>query len=360
MLFEPLALREVILPNRIGVSPMCQYSAQDGIAGEWHRVHLGSRAVGGAGLVIAEASAVSPEGRISPADLGIWSDAHADALAPIADFIGRQGAVPGIQLAHAGRKASTDVPWLGRSALTPAQGGWQVLGPSAVAFGSESPVPRAMDAGDIAKVVDDFGRAAMRATRAGFCYVELHFAHGYLVHSFLSPLSNFREDRYGGSREGRSQLALEIVRAVRAAMPSGLALGVRLSSVDWLEGGWTIGDSVALSRWLKREGVDLVDCSSGSVAPGADPPAAVPGFQVPFARQIRAESGIATAAVGLITEPQQAETILAEGSADLVLLARAMLLDPYWPLHAAEVLGAELAWPPQYRRAVRRRPKKKT
>ena len=349
-LFTPLTLRAVEFRNRVWVSPMCQYSAQDGVANAWHLVHLGSRAVGGAGLVIAEATAVSPVGRISPGDLGLWSDAQAEALSRVAAFVAAQGAVPGVQLAHAGRKASTGVPWLGGGPLTAAEGGWQTVAPSAVPFAAGHPEPRALTAAEIGEVVRDFGAAARRAAVAGFQVVEVHAAHGYLLHQFLSPLSNLRTDAYGGSLEGRSRIVLEAARAVREAFPAECPVFVRLSATDWVEGGWDLAQAVQLATWLREAGVDLIDCSSGGLVPHAKIPVA-PGFQVPFAAAIRRDAGIATAAVGLITEPAQAERILAEGHADAVLLARALLRDPYWPLRAAQALGDEGPWPSQYLRA---------
>ena len=349
-LFTPLTLRAVEFRNRVWVSPMCQYSAQDGVANEWHLVHLGSRAVGGAGLVIAEATAVSPVGRISPGDLGLWSDAQAEALSRAAAFVSAQGSVPGVQLAHAGRKASTGVPWLGGGPLTTAEGGWRTVAPSAVPFAAGHPEPRALTAAEIGEVVRDFGAAARRAAVAGFQVVEVHAAHGYLLHQFLSPLSNLRTDAYGGSLEGRSRIVLEAARAVREAFPAECPVFVRLSATDWVEGGWDLPQAVQLATWLREAGVDLIDCSSGGLVPHAKIPVA-PGFQVPFAAAIRRDAGIATAAVGLITEPAQAERILAEGHADAVLLARALLRDAYWPLRAAQALGDEGPWPSQYLRA---------
>ncbi|MBO1110360.1 NADH:flavin oxidoreductase/NADH oxidase [Bordetella petrii] len=351
LLFTPLQLRSVVFKNRIGVAPMCQYSCRDGLASNWHLVHLGSRAVGGAGMVMVEASAVSAAGRISPADLGIWSDAHAAALAPIAQFIAEQGAVPAIQLAHAGRKGSTQVPWQGRQAVPPEQGGWPVRAPSPVPFNDVYPLPAEMSEADIAQVVDDFAAAAQRSRAAGMQVVELHMGHGYLMHQFLSPLSNRRTDAYGGSFDGRARAPLRVAAAVREAWPRDLPLFVRLSATDWLEGGWDVAQSVELARRMKALGVDLVDCSSGSIVPGSQGQA-VPGYQVPFADQIRREADIATAAVGLITQAAQAEEILRHGSADMVLLARELLRDPYWPLRAAAELDAQAEWPVQYLRAV--------
>jgi 2,4-dienoyl-CoA reductase-like NADH-dependent reductase (Old Yellow Enzyme family) len=336
--------------NRVFVSPMCQYSSRDGLPNDWHMVHLGSRAVGGAGLVCVEATGVSPEGRISPGDTGLWSEAHTRAFEPIASFIKSQGARAAIQLAHAGRKASTDVPWRGGKFLSEEQGGWQTLAPSAVPFG-DWPAPREMTRDDVETVVIQFADAARRALTAGFDVVELHMAHGYLLHEFLSPLSNRREDEFGGSLENRARFPLRVAEAVRAVWPDHLPLFARISATDWVEGGWDLEQSVQLSRWLKARGVDLVDCSSGGLVPGARIPVE-PGYQVPFAETIRREASVATGAVGLITEPEQAEEIVATGKADAVFLARAVLRDPYWPLHAARQLGAEASWPVQYGRAV--------
>lgn len=351
-LFEPWRLRGVTFRNRVGVSPMCQYSATDGLANAWHTVHLGSRAVGGAGLVIAEATAVLPEGRISPCDLGLWNDPQADALADIVRFVEAQGAVAGIQLAHAGRKASTAVPWLSRAALSPADSGWTPLGPSAQPFGPGSPVPQEMDEAAIERVIAGFEAAASRAATAGFRFVELHFAHGYLVHQFLSPLSNVRTDRWGASFEGRCRLARAIAVAARGAVPDDIVLCVRLSTTDWIEGGWTVAESVLLAAWLRADGVDMIDCSSGAIVPGSAPPGE-PGVHRAAAHAIRTEADIPTAVVGLITEPGQAQQIVVQGEADLVLLARGMLADPYWPIHAARALDAPIETPPQYRRGLR-------
>ena len=352
-LFQPLTIKSVTLRNRIGVSPMCQYSSEDGVATDWHLVHLGSRAVGGAGLVIAEATAVSPEGRISPGDAGIWADKHVGPITRINRFVKQQGAVPGIQLAHAGRKASASRPWEGDAHLADDQGGWPTIAPSAVAFGgSLTKVPRAMTEADIARVQNDFVAATKRSLAAGVEWMELHFAHGYLEHEFLSPLSNQRTDRYGGSFENRIRFALETTRAVRAAWPNNFPLAIRLSCTDWVEGGWDIEQSIELSRRLKAEGVDLIDCSSGALVPDVKIPVA-PGFQVPFAERIRREAGIATAAVGFITEPKQADDIVRKGQADVVLLAREFLRDAYWPAHAARTLRHKDKLPPpiQYARA---------
>jgi len=350
-LFAPLSLRAVTLRNRIAVSPMCQYSSRDGHANDWHLVHLGSRAVGGAGLVLTEASAVLPEGRISPQDLGIWDDAHVTFLARIARFIHDQGAVAGIQLAHAGRKASTRRPWEGTGAVPEQEGGWPVVAPSPGQFDATYADPRPLSEGDIGAVVRAFGAAAGRALDAGFRVIEIHAAHGYLLHEFLSPLTNHRNDRYGGSFENRTRIVQEVVQAVRATWPDDLPLLVRISSTDWHDEGWNVEQSVQLARRLGPLGVDLIDCSSGGLLPRAAVPLG-PGYQVPFAERIRREADIPTAAVGLITEPAQADQIVRTGQADLVLLARAMLRDPNWPLRAARELGVEAAWPVQYLRAA--------
>jgi 2,4-dienoyl-CoA reductase-like NADH-dependent reductase (Old Yellow Enzyme family) len=352
-LFSPLQLRSVQFANRIGVSPMCQYSSVDGFANDWHLVHLGSRAQGGAGLVMAEASAVLPEGRITPSDLGIWKDAHIAGLERIASFIHGQGARVGIQLAHAGRKASMSVPFDEERLVLPGEGGWQPVGPSDVAFAPHYAAPRALDQTGIDAVVEAFRRAAIRALEAGFDLVEIHAAHGYLIHEFLSPLANRRTDEYGGSLENRSRLALQVVDAVRGEWPEHLPLFVRISATDWAEGGWNVDESVELARRLREHGVDLVDVSSGGQVPNAQIPAG-PGFQAPFAARIRREAGVATAAVGLITEPEQANAIVEQGEADLVLLAREMLRDPYWPVHAAAALSEPASWPKQYLRAAPR------
>ena len=352
-LFDPLTIRSVTLRNRIGVSPMCQYSAEDGVPNDWHLVHLGSRAVGGAALVLAEATGVSPEGRISPGCTGIWAEKHTEAFARIAHFVKQHGAVAGIQLAHAGRKASSPRPWDGDAQLSDAAGGWTTVAPSAVPFGDElDRVPHALTGDEIKRVQSDFVAAAQRSLAAGFEWLELHSAHGYLSHQFLSPLSNRRTDNYGGSFDNRIRFVVEMTRAVRAVWPDRLPLAVRLSCTDWMEGGWTIDESVELARRLKGEGVDIIDCSSGGVVPGARIPVG-PGYQVPFAERIRREAEIATAAVGLITDPRQADAIVRENQADMVLLARGMLRDPYWPAHAARTLGhAEAVQPPlQYARA---------
>jgi 2,4-dienoyl-CoA reductase-like NADH-dependent reductase (Old Yellow Enzyme family) len=351
-LFSPFQLRSVEFSNRIGVSPMCQYSSQDGFATDWHLVHLGSRAQGGAGLVMLEAAAVTPEGRISPGDLGIWKDEHIPALRRIAEFMHSQGARAGMQLAHAGRKASTASPFEGHGLVLPAEGGWQPVAPSAIAFApTDYAVPTAIDLAGIAVVVDAFRNAARRALDAGFDFVEIHAAHGYLLHEFLSPLSNLRTDRYGGSFDNRIRIVLEVVDAVRSVWPERLPLFVRISATDWAEGGWNPDESVELARRLRDHSVDLVDCSSGGNVVDAKIPVA-PGYQVDFAARIRREAGIPTAAVGLITEPAQANAIIADGQADFVFLARAELRDPYWPLHAAAALGETVSWPKQYLRAA--------
>jgi 2,4-dienoyl-CoA reductase-like NADH-dependent reductase (Old Yellow Enzyme family) len=350
-LFDPLQLRGVTIRNRIAVSPMCEYSSEDGFANNWHLVHLGSRAVGGAGVVFTEATAVTADGRISPQDLGIYHDSHVAKLAEIARFVREQGAVPGIQLAHAGRKASTARPWDGGAPLTPQQGGWRpIWAPSPLPFADGYQVPQELTTPQIAETIRAFARAAERAVEADFRIIELHGAHGYLIHSFLSPLSNARTDAYGGSFENRCRFLREVVAAVRAVMPATMPLFVRISASDWARPGWDIDDSVALAQLLRSEGVDLIDCSSGGSVPVASIPAA-PGYQVPFAARIRRDAAIPTGAIGLITEPRQADAIITSGDADIVSLARAELRDPYWPLHAAVELGVDVEWPPQYLRA---------
>jgi 2,4-dienoyl-CoA reductase-like NADH-dependent reductase (Old Yellow Enzyme family) len=350
-LFEPLTLRSVTFKNRIGISPMCQYSSEDGFANDWHLVHLGSRAVGGAGLVMAEASAVVADGRITSGDLGIYKDEHIEMLSRIFRFIAQQGAVPGIQLAHAGRKASTAVPWKGGAPVDPASGGWTpIFAPSPLPFDAGWQTPKALDAIEIASVVQAFADASRRALQAGAKVIEIHSAHGYLIHSFLSPLTNQRTDKYGGTFENRTRLLKEVVSAVRKVWPDSLPLSVRLSTTDWADGGWTIDDSVELARGLKALGVDLIDCSSGGIAPRITIPAGA-GYQVPFANRIRNEAGIPTAAVGMIIETMQADQIVRNGEADLVLVARQSLRDPYLPLHAASELRQEQKWPDQYLRA---------
>jgi len=350
MLLEPITLGVLHLRNRIVVSPMCQYSSPGGVPTDWHLVHLGSRAVGGAGLVFTEASAVSPEGRISPDDAGIWNDAQAEAWSRIVPFIRGQGAAAGIQLAHAGRKASTDAPWRGGRPLDTAHGGWTPVAPSAIAFDEGHPLPIELDAGGIAKVVADFRAAARRAREAGFDVIELHAAHGYLLHQFLSPLSNTRTDEYGGSLENRARLLREVVAAVRETWPAPMPLWVRLSGTDWAEGGWDIDECVQLARTLRDAGVDVIDCSSGGTVPHPKVPTG-PGYQVPFASRIRREARIATATVGLITDARQAEDILQRGDADLIEMAREFLRDPYFPRRAAKELGANVRVPEQYERA---------
>lgn len=349
-LFQPLQQRSIHLRNRIAVSPMCQYSSQDGFADDWHLVHLGSRAVGGAGVVLTEAAAVTPEGRISPDDLGIWKDEHIPALERITHFVRMHGAVPGIQLAHAGRKASMAVSWKGGALVPPGQGGWTPLGPSGEPFAPSFPTPRSMTEAEIQSTVDAFRSAAARALTAGFQIAEIHAAHGYLIHEFLSPLINRRSDRWGGSFENRTRFAVEVIRATREVWPEELPLWIRISAIDWADGGWDVEQSVRLARLLAPLGVDLVDVSSGG---GVSQQAIQvgPGYQVPFAAQIRREAGVATGAVGMIAAPDQADAIIRAGEADLVLLAREELRDPYWPLHAAHALGAETAWPRQYERA---------
>jgi len=349
-LFSPLAIRGVTLRNRIAVSPMCEYSSEDGFANDWHMVHLGSRAVGGAALVFTEASAVTIEGRISPADLGIWKDEHIANLKRIVAFIESQGAVAGMQLAHAGRKGSTQIPWEGSKAVAPSDGGWQPVGPSPVPFREEDPTPRELSIAEIAHVVEAFGAAAERALAAGFRVVEIHAAHGYLLHEFLSPLANRRTDEYGGTLDNRIRLTLEVAQSIRRVWPEDLPLFIRISAQDWAPGGWTLEESVELARRLKPLGVDLVDCSSGGAVPSAKI-AIGPGYQVPFAETVRREAGVRTGAVGMITEPAQANEIIASEKADVVLLARQMLRDPYWPLHAARALGADAPVPRQYLRA---------
>lgn len=349
-LFEPLKIRDVTLPNRIAVSPMCQYSSQDGFANDWHLVHLASRAVGGAGIVFTEAAAVEPEGRITPRDLGIWSDAHIDELARTARFLAGQGSIPAMQLAHAGRKASTSRPWEGGVGIRPDQGGWEPAGPSALAFSGAYIQPRELSVEEIHGLTRAFVDAAKRAHAAGFQIIELHAAHGYLAHEFLSPLSNHREDQYGGSFENRTRFLRETVAAVRVAWPAGLPIFVRISSTDWVPNGWDIEQSVELARQLKALDVDLIDCSSGGNVATAKIPLG-PGYQTPFAERIRRETGLLTGAVGMITSPAQAAHIIRTGQADVVFLARELLRDPYWPLRAARELGVQVPYPAQYARS---------
>lgn len=349
-LFSPLKIRDVELKNRIAVSPMCQYSSEDGMPTDWHLVHLGSRAVGGAALVIAEATAVSPEGRISPDDAGIWDEKHVIANTRITSFINSQNAVPGIQLAHAGRKASTYSPWKGSGKVNENEGGWQTIAPSAIPFAENYPMPKEMSKDDIQMVIDQFRKAAERSVKAGFKVIEIHMAHGYLMHEFLSPKSNQRKDEYGGKLENRCRLSIEVAKAVREVIPGGMPLFVRISATDWINDGWDIEQSVQLCKWLKETGVDLIDCSSGGNINKVSIPAG-PGYQIPFSEKIKKEAGILTSGVGLITSPEQAEQIIKNGQADLVELARQMLRDPYWPLHAAKQLNVDVYWPNQYLRA---------
>lgn len=349
-LFNPLQIRGIQIRNRIAVSPMCQYSSVDGFANDWHLVHLGSRAIGGAGIVMTEATSVSPEGRISPSDLGIWKEDHVPFLKKVTDFIQHHGSVPGIQLAHAGRKASHAEPWNGSTFLSQDKGGWKTVAPSSIPFSPETDAPEALTTEGIAKIINDFKEAAVRSLAAGFKIIEIHAAHGYLINEFLSPLSNRRNDEFGGSFENRIRLLTEIAAAIRTVWPDDLPLFARISSSDWAQGGWTIDDSVALAKVLKMKGVDLIDCSSGGLLPDVKIPIS-PGYQVPFAAQLRKESGVLTGAVGLITTAQQAESIIAEGKADIVLLARQFLRDPYFPIHAAKELQASIHWPIQYGRA---------
>jgi 2,4-dienoyl-CoA reductase-like NADH-dependent reductase (Old Yellow Enzyme family) len=349
-LFTPLTLRSLEFRNRIFVSPMCQYSATDGFPSDWHLVHLGSRAVGGAGLVIVEATSVTPEGRISPRDLGLWLDAHIDPFARIVRFVKEQGAAPGIQLAHAGRKASTAAPWERGGGLAPDQGGWTPVAPSAIPFADGYATPHTLTANEIAGLVERFAEAADRARAAGFDVVELHAAHGYLLHEFLSPLTNRRNDEFGGSFENRIRFPLTVARKLREVWPASFPVFVRISATDWVEGGWSLDESIEFSRRLKAIGIDLIDCSSGGLIADAKIPVG-PGYQVPLAAAVRKEAGIATGAVGMVTSPEQAEQILATGQADAVLLARELLRNPYWPLVAARKLGAAIEWPKQYLRA---------
>jgi 2,4-dienoyl-CoA reductase-like NADH-dependent reductase (Old Yellow Enzyme family) len=355
-LLSPLTIRGVSFRNRIAMSPMCQYSAQDGFADDWHLVHLGGRAVGGAGLVMVEATAVTADGRISPGDLGLWKDEHVEPLARIAKFVHGQGAVAGIQLAHAGRKGSCDPAWKGGKRLRPEQNGWSVVAPSPVPFDETHPLPVPLDETGINGVIDAFEAAARRALKAGFKVLEIHAAHGYLLHEFLSPISNHRNDQYGGSLENRTRLPLQVAQRLRGLIPEELPLFVRISATDWAEGGWDIEQSVELAKQLKNLGVDLIDVSSGGMVPYARIPVAK-GYQVPLARRIREEVNIRTGAVGLITEPRQADQIITAGDANLVFIAREMLREPYWALKAQQALGEEPAWPVQYGYVLKRRAK---
>jgi 2,4-dienoyl-CoA reductase-like NADH-dependent reductase (Old Yellow Enzyme family) len=349
-LFSPLKIRGIELKNRIAMSPMCQYSCADGMVSDWHLVHYGSRAIGGAALILTEATAIAPEGRISPDDAGIWNDAQADAFKKITAFISSTRAVPGIQLAHAGRKASTYAPGKGDGEVKPENGGWLTLAPSQIKFSENFPQPKEMTHSDIQSVVEQFRKAAERSVRAGFQIIELHMAHGYLLHEFLSPFSNKRNDEYGGSFENRIRLPLEVLTAVRTVVPDSFPVFARISSTEWTEGGWDIEQSVELARKLKEAGADLIDTSSGGNIPRASIPIG-PGYQIPLAEKIKRESGIMTGAVGFITSPEQAEQIIATGQADIVLLARELLRNPYWPLTAARRLKADIDWPRQYLRA---------
>jgi 2,4-dienoyl-CoA reductase-like NADH-dependent reductase (Old Yellow Enzyme family) len=349
-LFSPLQIKSIKFKNRIAISPMCQYSAEEGFANNWHLVHLGSRAIGGAGLIIQEATAVSPEARISPADLGLWSDDHIKKLKKINKFIISQGSIPGIQLAHAGRKASVSAPWYGNKKLAQNQGGWETVAPSAIGYHENEPTPTALDKSGIQKVITDFKLATRRAVVAGYQVMEIHGAHGYLLHQFLSPLTNVRTDEYGGSFENRIRLTLEVLKAVQSEWPKNLPLLVRISATDWAEGGWNIEESIELSKILKEQGVDLIDVSSGGLVSHQQIPLG-PNYQVPFAEQIKKETAILTGAVGLITTVQQAEDIVASGKADLVLFARESLRNPNIGLDFAHELGVDVQWPIQYERA---------
>jgi 2,4-dienoyl-CoA reductase-like NADH-dependent reductase (Old Yellow Enzyme family) len=354
-LFSPLVIRGVTLRHRVAMSPMCQYSSQEGFANDWHLVHLGSRAAGGVGLVMVEATAVTRDGRITPADMGIWDDRHVEPLARIVRFVETQGAVPGIQLAHAGRKASCDVPWRGSKRLKgSSEGGWTVVAPSPIPFNSDDPPPVPLDEAGIEDIIKSFEAAARRALAAGFRLIEIHSAHGYLLHEFLSPLANVRTDRYGGSLENRMRLLLEVAGRLRSLLPQETPLLVRISATDWAQGGWDIEQSIALARRLRELGVDLIDVSSGALVPNVKIPVG-PGYQVPFARRIRHESKIKTGAVGMINDPVQARSIITGGDADLVLLGRELLREPYWVLKAQEQMGLEPDWPVQYGYAVKRR-----
>jgi 2,4-dienoyl-CoA reductase-like NADH-dependent reductase (Old Yellow Enzyme family) len=355
-LLTPLEIRGVRFRDRMGMSPMCMYSAHDGFANDFHLVHLGSRAMGGVGLVVVEATGISAEGRISPGDMGIWQDEHVEPLARIARFVESQGAVPGIQLAHAGRKASTAPPWTGRGRLTDEEGGWPVVGPSAIPFADGDPAPIPLDEAGIESCVQAWELATRRALAAGFRVIEIHAAHGYLLHQFLSPISNRRTDRYGGSLDNRMRFALEVAERVRATVPEELPVFMRISATDWVPGGWDIEQAIVFARRLGERGIDLVDVSSGGTTPDAKIPVSK-GYQVPFARRIREESGVRTAAVGLITDPEFADEVITSGAADLVFLARELLRDPYWAVRAQQALGEEPTWPTQYGYVFKRRPK---
>lgn len=352
LLFSPLTIKSITLKNRIVVSPMCQYAGTDGFASDWHLVHLGSRAVGGAALIIQEATAVVPEGRISYGDLGIWKDEHVEKLRTIVSFIHQNGAIAGIQLAHAGRKASCQKPWDGGQQIPSGQHSWQTVAPSAIPFYETDMLPHALTKNEIGQLVVDFKNAALRALTAGYKVIELHAAHGYLINEFLSPLSNQRTDEYGGSFENRIRFLLEIIAAIQTVWPAALPLFVRISAIDWAEGGWTIADSVQLSMILKKKGIDLIDVSSGGVVSHAKITAG-PGYQVPFAEAIKKQTGMLTGAVGIITHAKQAEEILQHQQADLVFIAREHLRDPYFALHAAKELNEEVQWPNEYARAKR-------
>ena len=349
-LFQPLTIRSIQIKNRIAVSPMCQYSSEDGFANDWHLVHLGSRAVGGAALIIAEATSVSPQGRITPHDLGIWKDQHVEFLKRITHFIQQQNAVAGIQLAHAGRKASHHRPWEGSAVLQQHEDAWKTEAPSAIPYKNDEPTPHELSKEEIQNIVDDFKKAAIRAKEAGFQIIELHGAHGYLLHEFLSPLSNHRKDEYGGSFENRIRFVIEIIEAVRKVWSDDLPLFLRISATDWVEGGWTMEESVELSKIVKTKGVDLIDCSSGGNSPEQKIPVS-PLYQIPFSERIKNEAGIMTGAVGLITTAQQAEEIISSQQADIIFLARQFLREPYFSLHAAKELGVDIVWPSQYDRA---------
>lgn len=351
-LFRPIEIRGETMPNRVFVAPMCQYSSEtDGLATDWHMVHLGSRASGGAGLVMAEATAVRPEGRISPWDQGLWSDAHIDAVRPITEFITGQGSVPAVQLAHAGRKASTSAPWVGTGFLGEDEGGWQAVAPSALPYDENLGMPRELSTQEISEIIQAFADAASRAVAGGYRVIELHLAHGYLACEFLSPLSNQREDEYGGSLENRAKFALDVITAVRGAIPDSTPLFARISATEYVDGGWDLEQSVQLSKWMKGAGVDLVDCSSGGNSPDQVMPLS-PGYQVPFAAEIRERTGVLTGAVGLITEVDQAEAILSRGEADAIFLGRELLRNPYWPLYAKAQLDGTAEWPRQYIRSA--------